>query len=98
MEDKAVIVDQYARDHLDMTADVDIEDDDPTYFPPHPQSPLARKYCQCEDQKTDVRLLAQDCMCHHCNKFCLRDQKKGSLCVCRVGYGEEQHHNMKNTP
>ena len=62
MEDKAAVVDKYAVDHLDMTGDVYIVDDDPTYFPPHPQSPLARKYCQCEDQEEDVRLLAQDCM------------------------------------
>ena len=54
MEDKAIVVDQYARGYLDMTADVDIKDDNPPYFPPHPQSPLARKYYQCEDQKTDV--------------------------------------------
>lgn len=98
MEDKAAVMDKYAVDHLDMTGDVDIVDDDPTYFPPHPQSPLARKYCQCEDEEEDVRLLAQDCMCHHCNKFCLRDQKKGLLRVCRVGYGEEQHPNTKDTP
>ena len=35
MEDKAVVADQCAKDHLDMIGDVDIEDDDPTYFSPH---------------------------------------------------------------
>ena len=41
IEDKASVIDKYARKHLDMTADVDIMDDDRKYFPPHPESPLA---------------------------------------------------------
>ena len=36
MGDKAAVVDKYAREKLDMTADVDIKDDDRDYFPVHP--------------------------------------------------------------
>jgi len=98
MEDKAAVVDKYAREHLDMTADVDIKDDDTTYYPPHPESPLSRKFCECTNEARDVRLLAQDCMCHHCNKFCLRDNKKNMPRTCRVGFGDEEHFNQQDTP
>jgi len=36
MEDKAIVVDKYAREKLDMVADIDIKDDDRKYFPVHP--------------------------------------------------------------
>ena len=69
IEDKASVIDKYARKHLDMTADVDIQDDDHKYFPPYPESPLARTFCECTNESKDIILLAQDCMCHFCNKF-----------------------------
>ena len=78
MEDKAAVVDNYAREHLDMTADIDIMDNDRKYYPFHPASPLSKKFCEVTDECDNVRLLCQDCMCHFCNKFCLRDTKKCS--------------------
>ena len=42
MEDKAAVVDNYAREHLDMTADIDIMDNDRKYYPLHPESPLSK--------------------------------------------------------
>ena len=42
LEDKATIVDKYAREKLDMTADVNIKVDDKNYFPVHTQSPLPK--------------------------------------------------------
>ena len=97
-EDKAAVIDDYARTHLDMTADVDIKDDDPKYFPPHPKSPLAKKFCEVTDEDEDLRLLAQDCMCHFCNKFCLRENKKNMPRTCRVGFGDETNYNGQDTP
>ena len=97
-EDKADVMDKYARTQLNMTADLDIKDDDRNYFPPHPQSPLATKYCECTNEDEDVRMLAQDCMCHFCNKFCLREGKKNAPRVCRVGYGDEMNYNAQDTP
>jgi hypothetical protein len=35
MEDKAIVVDKYSREKLDMVADIDIKDDDRDYFPVH---------------------------------------------------------------
>jgi len=99
MEDKAIVMDSYAKEHLDMTADVDISnDDDQTYFPQHPESPLSHKFCEAVDENEDVRRLAQDCMCHHCNKYCLRDQKQGMPRLCRVGFGEETELGLQDTP
>lgn len=99
-EDKAVVMDDYARQCLDMTADVDIGyDNDPKYFPPHPESPLSRKFCEVINEKEDVRLLAQDCMCHHCNKYCLRDEKQNNMPrMCRVGFGTESRRGLQDTP
>ena len=46
MEDKAAVVDKYAREKLDMTADVNIKDDDRNYFPVHSQYSLSRIFCK----------------------------------------------------
>lgn len=98
MEDKAKVLDDYARTHFDMTADVDIKDDDRNYHAPHPESPLAKKFCECEDEDEDVKLLAQDCMCHHCNQFCLEENKANTPRSCRAGFGDEKNYNQRDTP
>jgi len=98
MKDKAAVVDKYAREHLDMTADIHIKDDDRKYYPPHPTSPLAKKFCQVTDTNEDTRLLCQDCMCHFCNKYCLCDNKKNKPCTCRMGFGDEENFNCQDTP
>ena len=90
--------DKYAREKLDMTADVKIKDDDKKYFSPHPESPLSRKYCEVINESKDVRLLCQDCMSHHCNKYCLRDNMKNTPRTCRVGFSDEQNYNCQDTP
>ena len=60
MEDKAAVVGKYAKEKLDMTADVNIKDDDRNYFPVHSQSPLSRKFCKACNEGKDVRHLCQD--------------------------------------
>ena len=97
-EEKASVVDHYAKTRLDMTADVNIKDDDRTYYPSPMISPLSKKFCEVVDEKKDLEQLCQDCMCHHCNKFCLRDNKKGQPRTCRVGFGDEQDFLHQNTP
>jgi hypothetical protein len=69
-EDKAAVVDKYAREHLDMTADVNINNDKERK-PEYQNSPLGNRYCKSPDQEEDVQQLAEDCMCHQCNKYCL---------------------------
>ncbi len=73
-EDKAAVVDKYTREHLDMTADVDI-DNDKQRKPEYQNSPLRKRYCKSPNQDKDVRQLAEDCMCHQCNKYCLQSAK-----------------------
>ena len=98
MKEKATVIDRYAKQHLDMTADVDIFDSDPKYYPKHPTSPLSVKFCEVHNEDEDLRLLCQDCMCHHCNKYCLRDNKKNKPRSCRAGFGDETNYNCKDTP
>ncbi len=69
-EDKAAVVNKYAREHLDMTADVDINNDKQRK-PEYQNSPLEKRYCKSPNQDEDVRQLAEDCMCHQCNKYWL---------------------------
>ena len=76
MGDKAAVVDNYAREHLDMTADIDIMDNDRKFYPLHPESPLSKKFCEVANECDNVRLLCQDCMCHFCNKFAYRITKQ----------------------
>lgn len=97
MEDKAKVVNKYAIEKLDMTADVNIKDDDPNSYPP-PTSPLAKRYCETKNEAEDVRLLAEDCMCHHCNRFCLPEKKGNKPRVCRARFGTEKTYGMRDTP
>lgn len=98
MQAKAAVVDKYARERLDMTADVDIEDKDRKRRPDGLTSVLRRRYCESTDEVEDVRLLAQDCMCHHCNKYCLRDVKANQPRQCRMHYGTESECGNEKTP
>jgi len=98
LEDRTAVIEKYAKEHLDMTADINIMDNDRSYYPPHPESPLTQKYCECTNEAEDYRLLCQDCMCHWCNKFCLRDNKKNEPRTCRVGFGDERNFMKEDTP
>ena len=98
IQDKAIVMDKYAREKLDMVADIDIKDDDRKYFPVHPESPLSRKFYEVTEEAEDTRLLCQDCMCHFCNRFCMRDNKKNKPRTCRVGFGDEAHYGRQDTP
>ena len=42
--------------------------------------------------------LAQHCMMHQCNKFCLRESKLNCARHCRVGYGSESEFGKQDTP
>ena len=81
-----------------MVADIDIKDDDRKYSPVHPESPLSRKFCEVTDEAEDARLMCPDCMCHHCNRFCMRDNKNNKPRTCRVGFGDEAHYGRQYTP
>ena len=53
-EDKAAVVNKYTREHLGMTADVDISNDKQRK-PEYQNSLLGKKYCKSPDQEEDVR-------------------------------------------
>ncbi len=47
-EKKAEVLDKYTQENLDMTADVNVNDD-PQQKPDYKSSPLGKRYCECND-------------------------------------------------
>ncbi len=86
-EDKAAVVNKYAQEHLDMTADVDINNNKQRK-PEYQHSPLGKRYCKSLNQDEDVRQLVEDCMCHQFNKYCLQSAKTNTNGprTCRVHF------------
>jgi hypothetical protein len=81
-----------------MTADVDINDDKQRK-PEYQNSPLGKRYCESPNQDKDVRQLAEDCMCHQCNKYCLQSAKTNmnGPGTCRVHFGTETKYGKQDT-
>ena len=52
-EETADVIEKYARETLDMTADVNINDDQ-LRKPDYINSPLGKRYCECHNQEEDV--------------------------------------------
>ncbi len=71
LQEKAEVLKNYATKHLKMTADAKVCNN-LNYPPDYSTSPLARPYSECSDKEENVRQLAQDCMCHECNRYCLK--------------------------
>ena len=92
--EKATVAGTYMESRFDYTADVKI---DHTKEINRITSPLSCRYCEVKDIKEDARALAEDCMCHICNKYCLQDGKKNNPRVCRHGFGTESEHGNENT-
>ena len=65
----------------------------------HQNSPLGKKYCESPDQEEDVRQLAEDCMSHQCNKYCLRLAKTNTNGprTFRVHFGTETKYGKQDT-
>ncbi len=57
-----------------------------------------RRYCECCDEEKDVTQLAQDCMMHQCNRYCLKSTKVGTPRTCRSNYGTESEFGKVDTP
>ncbi len=91
-EDKAAVVDKYAREHLDITVDVNINNDKQRK-PEYQNSPLGKRYCESSDQEEDVRQLAEDCMCHQCNKYFLQSAKTTRMAQKHAEFILEQKQN-----
>ncbi len=97
-EDKAAVVNKYAQEHLDMTANVNINNDKERK-PEYQNSLLGIRYFESPDQEEDVRQLAEDCMCHQCNKYCLQSAKTNTNGprTCRVHHGTETKYGKQDT-
>ena len=80
-----------------MTADTKVGDN-PDYGPNYSASPLTRRYCACCDKKKDVTQLAQDCMMHQCNMYCLKSTEVGTPRKCRSYYGTESEFGKVDIP
>ncbi len=79
-----------------MTADVNVNDD-PHRKPDYASSPLGKRYCECHDQIEDVRRLAENCMCHQCNNYCLQSNKTNAPRTCWVHFGTESAFGKMDT-
>jgi hypothetical protein len=97
LEEKAEVLNNYAIRHLDMTADANVIDN-LDYCPNYSSSPLARRFCASCNEEKDVTQLAQDCMMHQCNRYCLKSNKIGTPRTCRSHYGTESEFGKVDTP
>jgi hypothetical protein len=61
--------------------------------------PLGKRYCESLNQDKDVQQLAEDCMFHQCNKYCLRSAKTNTNGprTCRVYFGMETKYGKQDT-
>jgi hypothetical protein len=76
--------------------DVNVNDD-PQQKPDYASSTLGKKYCKCHDQIENVRRLAEDCMCHQCNNYCLQSNKTNAPRTCQVHFRTESAFGKMNT-
>lgn len=98
-EEKAAVMERYATTVLDMTADVDV-DEDPDYKTdkkPDSITPLKHRFSECINREEDARMLCQECMVHHCNMYCLGDNAKCEPRECRFEYGKESEYGKRDT-
>ncbi len=79
-----------------MMADVNVKFD-PQRKPDYKSSPLGKRYCKCHDHIDNVRRLAEDCMCHQCNNYCLQSNKTNALRTCRVHFWTESSFGKMDT-
>ena len=84
MKDKTGVVDKYAREKLDMTADIDIKDDDKNYLPVHTKSPLSSKFCQVSNKDEDF--CAKTAWVIIVTSFVCKTTRKVRLVLARVGF------------
>ncbi len=80
-----------------MTADAKVGDN-PNYRTNYSASPPTKRYCACCDEMKVVTQLAQDCMMHQCNRYCLKSTKVGTPRMCRSCYGTESEFGTVDTP
>jgi hypothetical protein len=96
-EEKAKIMEKYATNVLDMTSDVEVDEEHKTDTSADSISPLKRRFCESVDHQEDSRLLCQECMVHKCDNYCLGDCPKVEPRQCRFEYGKETEYGKADT-
>jgi len=94
-KDKAAAAGDYMDKIFGYTADVKV--DETINGPDKNTSPLKRRFCEVINVDEDARQLAEDCMCHVCNNYCLENTKNNTPRVCRQGFGTESKHGEEDT-
>jgi hypothetical protein len=97
-EEKAKVMETYATNVLDMTADIDVDENHMSDRSPDSANPLRIRFCECPHKGEDARLLCQECMLHKCNNYCLGDNLKHDPRECRFGNGKESEYGKEDTP
>ena len=94
LTDKAAAVNNYATDVLDMTAGVDINE-----YPKHrvcnQTTSRQNKPYSVQEETKDASGLADDCMCDHSKRFCMRDTHQKKSIVCQVKEQPPQQHQQQ---
>lgn len=96
-QEKARVLEEYALNVLDMTADVEVNENHKSDTSSDSISPLKTRYSDCVDRREDVRMLCQECMVHHCDNYCLGDSPKCEPRSCRFEYGVESEYGKCDT-
>ena len=100
VEEKTRVINDYAMTQLGMTADIDIDDDVTKQIDTSQSSNTALRirFSECTDPTNDIKSLAQDCMCHKCNGYCLvQGRNQDQARECRCGFGIETAFGEKDT-
>ena len=98
-EGKAAAVSNYMEDKFSYTANTFIANENKSH-PDADKSPLRFRYSDVkdEDQENDKADLAEDCMTHVCNDYCLQFKTKTSkLRECNKGFGKEKQPGKCDT-
>ena len=100
-EEKAKVINEYTEGKLNMAGDIGPFNEDPKYKAAvvRPKaSPLGIRLCGYKNHNEDHEGLAEDCMHHHCNKFCLDKKKTVTITIiCRVTCGTESVRGNTDT-
>ena len=96
-EKKAKVMEKYATNVMNMTADVDVAEKHVTDTAADSISPLKRRFCESNDSREDARMLCEECMVHHCNNYCLGENMKCQPRECRFDYGKESEFGKCDT-
>ena len=98
-EQKGNAVSSYMQRTFRYTADLKLYNDMKKGPDPN-TSPLKKRFSEVPDSEEidDGIILAEDCMCHICNDYCLKSKSKTAPRECNKGFGKETERGKGDTP